>query len=128
MSYILLVEDNQDNADMTIRILLSAGFEVRHALRGFDGAQMARRERPAIILMDFDLPDVGGQTIALVLLKQLGGTKAPPIVALTARTADTDIRLAESFGFAAFIGKPFLPEDLLKVVNRLAVPKHDVTR
>ncbi len=119
MSYILLVEDNQANADMTIRILESAGFTVKHTLRGFDGAQLARADRPDLILMDFDLPDISGQTMALVLKKQLGGTAAPPIVAVTARSGDSEMRIALRFGCSAFVSKPFLPQDLLNVINRL---------
>ncbi len=119
MGYILFVEDNQSNADMTIRILASAGYEVKHVLRGFEGAQLARKERPALILMDFDLPDINGQTLTLLLKKQLGGVNAPPIVAVTARSGDTEVRIAANFGCSAFISKPFLPEDLLNVVKKL---------
>lgn len=118
MSHILLVEDNQSNADMVIRILQSANFEVRHALRGFQGAEMARKNRPALILMDFDLPDVDGRTMVLVLKKQLGAS-APPIVAVTARTGEHEMKMAKKFGCTAFVSKPFLPEDLLKLVKEL---------
>ena len=120
MSYILLVEDNQDNADMVIRLLESAKFEVRHALRGMDGARMARTEHPALILMDFNLPDIDGRTLALQLKKQLGGPAAPPIVALTARTGEREMRLASHFGCTAFVAKPFVPEELLDLVKSLA--------
>ncbi|MCC7448016.1 MAG: response regulator [Anaerolineae bacterium] len=119
MGYILFVEDNQSNADMTIRILASAGYEVKHVLRGFEGAQLARKERPSLILMDFDLPDINGQTLTLLLKKQLGGVHAPPIIAVTARSGDAEVRIAANFGCSAFISKPFLPEDLLSVVQKL---------
>ncbi len=119
MGYILLVEDNQDNADMTIRILESAGYTVKHTLRGFEGAQLARTHRPDMILMDFDLPDVNGQTMSMVLKKQLGGVNAPPIVAVTARSGDHEMRMATRFGCSAFVSKPFLPKDLLDVVESL---------
>ena len=116
MSYILLVEDNQANAEMVIRIFTSAGYEVRHCVRGLEGARMARQERPSIILMDFNLPDVDGRTMALVLKKQLGGRNAPPIVAVTARSGDSEIMVAKSLGCDAFVSKPFVPEDLLNLV------------
>ncbi len=128
MSYILLVEDNQGNADMTIRILESAGYEVRHVLRGFEGTRLARTKRPGLILMDFDLPDVNGRTLALIMRKQLGEQNAPPIVALTAKTGDAEVKLAERFGFAGFISKPFLPAHLLGVVGRLLQQPDHVLR
>ncbi len=119
MAYILLVEDNQDNADMIIRILTSSGLEVRHTLRGLEGAMIAMERRPDLILMDYNLPDIDGRTIALLLRDRLGGRAAPPIVAITARANDMEMRMARHFGLSAFIGKPFMPEQLLNVVNSL---------
>ena len=119
MSYILLVEDNQVNADMMIRLLRAENFEVRHSLKGLEAAHMARRDRPMLILMDFNLPDIDGRTLVLQLKKQLGGDAAPPIVAVTARTGKLEKQIAERFGCSAFISKPFEPEEFLKVIKSL---------
>ncbi len=119
MGYILLIEDNQQNADMVIHILNSIGLDVKLFLRGLDGAHFARRERPDLILLDFDLPDIDGRTLILTLKKQLGGPSAPPIVAVTARTGQMEMKIAERFGCSAFIGKPFTPDQLIKVVQQL---------
>src|SRR5258708_7496898 len=118
MTVILLIEDNQENADMTIRILESASYEVIHCLRGFDGAKVARKIHPDAILIDFDLPDVDGRTMTLVLKKQLG-TVPPPIVAVTARAGAVEMRLAEQFGCSGFVSKPFLPDQLLNVGEKV---------
>ena len=48
MCYILLVEDNQSNADMVIRILQAHNYQIKHYLRGFDGMKAAREARPAL--------------------------------------------------------------------------------
>src|SRR5260221_2962298 len=122
MTYILLVEDNQQNADMVIHILQSAGMEVKHFVHGLEAAQFARKERPSLILMDFDLPDIDGRTLVLSLKKQLGGQDAPPIVAVTARTGEMEKRVAERFGCAGFVSKPFKPEKLLSLVQSLVDP------
>ena len=118
MGYILLVEDNKDNADMIIHILTSAHYEVRHFSKGLPAAQEARRHKPDLILMDFNLPDVDGRTLSLVLTQQLGGSKSPPIIACTARVGTIEAKLAEQFGCAAFLRKPFSPEDLLALIER----------
>ncbi len=118
MSYILLIEDNKQNADMTVRILNSANYEVRHCLKGFEGAQLARQERPMLILMDFDLPDVDGRTLTLLLRKQWG-KNCPPIIAVTARAGTTEARLAEQYGCQAFISKPFAPDELVNIVKQV---------
>ncbi len=119
MSHILLIEDNQANADRIIHILQSAGFEVRHFLRGFDGAKDARRERPRLILMDFNLPDIDGRTLAFLLRDQLGKASAPPIIACTARVGDDEKRIAAKFGCSAFLSKPFTASELLDLVAHL---------
>lgn len=122
MGYILLVEDNKDNADMIIHILTAAHYDVRHFSRGLTAAQEARRLRPDLVLMDFNLPDVDGRTLSKVLIQQMGGALAPPIIACTARVGLKEAKLAEQFGCAAFLQKPFSPEDLLELVQRFIIP------
>lgn len=119
MSYVLLVEDTQDNADMMIRLLQSIGLEVRHYVRGLDGARAAYQERPQLVLMDFNLPDVDGRTLVLTLKKRLsaGGVAAPPVIAVTARTGVMEEMVAEAFGCDAFVKKPFEPQAFLNLVT-----------
>jgi DNA-binding response OmpR family regulator len=121
MTTILLVEDNTAHADLVIRTLVAAGYTVQHTAYGLEAGQMARRERPDLILMDFDLPDIDGRNMVLLLRKQLGkgGKEAPPIVAVTARTSEFDVRIGERIGCAAFVRKPFLPEQLLQLIQDL---------
>jgi CheY-like chemotaxis protein len=126
MSYVLLVEDNQENADMVIRLLESLKVEVRHFIRGLDGAAHARKERPMLILMDFNLPDIDGRMLVLTLKKQLGGLNAPPIAALTARSGSKEVFMAERFGCSAFISKPFAPDEFLRIIKQL-VPNIGLT-
>ncbi len=119
MRHILLVEDNQDNADLVIRILQPAGFEVQHITRGLEAAQAARMRRPDLILLDFNLPDIDGRNLILTLKRQLGGVNAPPIIAVTARTGQIEEKVAERFGCDAFVRKPFDPGEFLALVVHL---------
>lgn len=122
MSYIMVIEDNKDNADMIVHILTAANYVVQHFTQGLEAAQAARQTHPSLILLDFNLPDVDGCTLAILLRKQLGGASAPPIVACTARVGRHEARLAERYGCTAFLGKPFAPEDLLALTERV-LPK-----
>jgi DNA-binding response OmpR family regulator len=119
MSHILLIEDNQNNADMMIRLLESANYEVHHYLRGFDGMKAARRERPMMLLVDFNLPDIDGTDVILILKQQLGGDKAPPIIAVTARAGTLDENYAMRMGCDAFVTKPINPQAFLELVNSI---------
>ena len=119
MSYVLLVEDNQDNAAMIIRLLESLHLEVRHTTHGLEGAKMARKHRPALILMDFNLPNIDGKSLILILRTKLGGDSAPPFVAITARKSSIEKQLAERFGCSAFISKPFEPGEFVRVIKSL---------
>src|SRR2546423_13515121 len=110
VAYILLIEDNQANADMIIHILSTAGYQIKHYIKGLDGAREARSNRPSLILMDFNLPDIDGRTLAFNLRRQLGNNAAPPIIACTSRTGSSEPRLAEHFGCSAFLAKPFTPD------------------
>jgi len=118
MAIVLLIEDDQQNADMTIRILQSANHQVIHSLRGFEGARLARRQRPDVALVDFDLPDVDGRALIPILKSQLG-PHGPPIIAVTARTGVVEMRMAEQIGCDGFVSKPFMPDDLLQVVEEV---------
>ena len=63
MKTVVLIEDNLENAEMTIRILKSAGYEVAHRIRGLEGAKLVRYQRPDVVLIVFDLPDIDGCTL-----------------------------------------------------------------
>ncbi|MBE0689544.1 MAG: response regulator [Anaerolineae bacterium] len=122
MPHILLIEDNPGNAEMILHILRTAGYEVRHFDRGAPAASSARTDMPMLILMDFNLPDIDGRTLTLILRKQLG-INAPPIIACSARTGEQEVALAYRFGCSAFLRKPFTPNELLDIVRRY-VPEH----
>lgn len=116
MATILLVEDNQNTADFIIRILESANHIVHHASRGLEGARWARASHPDLVLMDIDLPDINGRSVVLSLRRQSSAQELP-IIAVTAHADADSVMLAKGFGCNAFLAKPFLPEELLKLVN-----------
>ncbi len=124
MSTILFVEDNADHAQLVIRVLQAAGYEVRHTPYGLESAVMSQQQRPDLILMDFDLPDVDGRRMIRVLREQLGERLAPPIVAVTAHNDESDVRMSRQLGCAGYVSKPFSPDDLLALVRQL-LPAQD---
>ena len=60
MGKVLLIEDNEMDHDMLSRRLIRRGFQVVFAMDGQQGVDLARSERPDIILMDMSLPVIDG--------------------------------------------------------------------
>jgi CheY-like chemotaxis protein len=121
MPKILLVEDNEMNRDMLSRRLLRNNFEVVMAVNGQEGVDMARSERPDLILMDMSLPVMDGWT-ATRTIKADDSTKAIPVIALTAHAMESDREQAMQAGCDDFDTKPIELPRLLGKINAL-LPK-----
>ena len=105
MTKILYIEDNEDNLFLFTRRLGKAGFEVVVARDGVEGIAMARSERPALIMMDLDLPILDGWS-ATRLLKSSPATAAIPVIAVSAHAMAQDRRRAFEAGCDDFFAKP----------------------
>jgi two-component system phosphate regulon response regulator PhoB len=112
MAYILLIEDDLQQANWAMRLLRSEGFAVMHASSAARGLLLIRQEIPGLILMDLELPDIAGQTAAQLIRKELDD-RTPPIVAFSAHDDGAYRQSAKQAGFQAFIAKPSCTEELL---------------
>jgi CheY-like chemotaxis protein len=115
---ILLVEDNHDNRVVYRTMLAHFGFRVVEAVNGRDALQLARDDRPDLILMDISIPVIDGWE-ATRALKADPDTASIPVVALTAHALDTDRARATEIGFAVFLAKPVEPRRVVSEVRRL---------
>jgi two-component system cell cycle response regulator DivK len=107
MERILLVEDMPDNAELTLKILASAGYEICHATDAETGFQQALECSPQLILLDLGLPDYDGQTLA-GWLRADAKTANIPIIVLTAWPEETARSMVKSYGCDGYIGKPII--------------------
>ncbi|MCM8737718.1 response regulator [Azospirillum sp. A1-3] len=89
MAKLLLVEDHEEIWDFLSRRLKRRGFDVVLAFDGRQGVDMARDERPDVILLDMNLPVIDGWTAAREL-KAGQETSGIPIIALTAHAMSGD--------------------------------------
>jgi two-component system, cell cycle response regulator DivK len=122
MARLLLVEDNELNRDMLGRRLRRRGHEVLLAADGQQGVDLARAERPALILLDLSLPGLDGWEAAR-RLKAAPETRATPILALTAHAMAGDRERALAAGCDDYDTKPVeLPRLLAKIDALLARP------
>ncbi len=105
MPKILIVEDNEDNRDSLSRRLQRRGFEVVLAADGKAGVSMAAAEKPDLILMDMNMPELDGWE-ATRQIKAAAATKGLPVIALTAHAMSGDRDRALEAGCAEYHTKP----------------------
>jgi putative nucleotidyltransferase with HDIG domain len=102
---ILYVEDNSENIMLVKRVLESKGYIVLEAVSGLEGIEAAGRERPDLILMDINLPDMDGYAAA-TKIKNTKELQHIPIVALTANVMKGDRERTLTAGCDGYIPKP----------------------
>ena len=102
---ILIVEDNEKNAKLVRDVLQFKGYRTLEAATAGDGIALARSERPDLILMDIQLPDMDGIT-AVERLRAEEATATIPVVALTAFAMSSDRERIMAAGFDGYLAKP----------------------
>jgi len=118
MTKVLLVEDNEMNRDMLSRRLIRRGFTVVFAADGQQGVDLARSEKPDIILMDMSLPVMDGWE-ATRRVKADATTRAVPVIGLTAHAMSGDREKAIEAGCDDYDTKPVEFDRLLEKMLRL---------
>ena len=118
MTKVLVVEDNEMNRDMLSRRLTRRGFQVILAVDGQQGVDLARSERPDIILMDMSLPVVDGWE-ATRRVKSDDATRGVPVIGLTAHAMAGDREKAIEAGCDDYDTKPVELERLIGKMERL---------
>ena len=118
MAKVLLVEDNEMNRDMLSRRLIRRGFQVVFAMDGQQGVDLARSERPDIILMDMSLPVIDGWE-ATRRVKADDVTRSVPVIGLTAHAMAGDREKAIEPGCDDYDTKPVELDRLIGKIERL---------
>jgi two-component system cell cycle response regulator DivK len=118
MAKVLLVEDNEMNRDMLSRRLTRRGFEVSFATDGQQGVDLARSQRPDIILMDMSLPVIDGWE-ATRQVKADDATRSIPVIGLTAHAMSGDREKAIAAGCDDYDTKPVELERLIGKMQKL---------
>ena len=114
---ILYVEDNPDNRMLVRRILLSQDYSLLEAKDGSDALKVLKTERPDLILMDINMPDMDGYTLT-AQIKSMPGFERIPILALTANVMRGDKEKTLEAGCDGYIQKPLDIDQLIREVER----------
>lgn len=118
MVLLLVVEDNEMNADMLIRRLQRKGFTTAWAVNGVQALDMLEKLKPALILMDLSLPEMDGYQATRIIKR--GPWHDIPVIALTAHALLEDQQKALAAGCDDYEIKPInFPQLLSKIHNHL---------
>jgi DNA-binding response OmpR family regulator len=115
MPRILVVDDEADIRLILSTILTRAGHEVIECERGEPVLGMVREERPELILLDVQLPDVDGLTVLAAL--RAGPDADVPVMLVSAYATDAHIARGLEHGAVDYVVKPFRRDDLLARID-----------
>ena len=112
---ILVVEDQEDNRRIVRDLLTSAGFQLIEAVTGQEGVRMAEANKPDLILMDIQMPEMDGYEATRQIKARM---RHIPIIVITSYALSGDADKAMAAGADAYVSKPFSPRDLLATIRK----------
>jgi two-component system OmpR family response regulator len=115
--HVLVVDDDADFCRFVVQLLRSAAFRARAAPDGRKALGAARLLRPAVVLLDVNLPDISGYEVCHRLRREFGSDVSIFFVS-GERTEDYDREAGLLLGADDYITKPFDPDELIARVRR----------
>lgn len=116
MRKILLVDDEKDLVTAVSFRLSAEGYEVISALDGQAALDMAKKEKPDLIILDLMLPKMNGYKVCSLLKADMRYSRIP-IIMFTARVQEADRKMGLDAGADAYITKPFEASALLAKIK-----------
>ena len=110
---VLLIEDDDDIAELVRLFFEKEGFRLVHAATGEDGIERVRERAPRAILLDVGLPGMDG----IEVCRQVRGFSDVPVIMLTARDAEIDKVVGLEIGADDYVTKPFSGRELVARVR-----------
>jgi len=117
---ILIVDDDPKSRKLLNTILKVEGYTTIEAINGKQGFELAKAQKPSLILMDIMMPVMDGLT-ALSLLRNDKATSAIPVTMLTSVGHELNRILSIDLGAVEYITKPVDRTELLNTIRRLMV-------
>ncbi|MEZ5666241.1 MAG: response regulator [Alphaproteobacteria bacterium] len=115
---ILIVEDNDLNMKLFHDLLEAHGYATLQTKDGMEALKIAREQRPDLILMDIQLPEVSGLEVTK-WIKEDDDLRSIPVVAVTAFAMKGDEEKIRQGGCEAYIAKPISVAQFLETVESL---------
>jgi DNA-binding response OmpR family regulator len=115
---VLVVDDQEEIREMTTLILSGAGYDVQSAGGGEEALRRARREPFDLVLLDINMPGMGGWE-TLRLLREDEDLEGLPVAMFSVKGEVRDKTVGLQYGATDYITKPFAVDDLVARVARL---------
>lgn len=119
---ILIIEDNDKNMYMLSFLLRSENFEVIETFSGKVGIASAIIHEPDVILLDIQLPEMNGYTVA-IKIREIEKLKHTPIIAVTSYAMPGDREKAIESGATGYIEKPINPDTFISQMKSFLPPE-----
>lgn len=117
MAKIPLIDDSSATLEMLSSILKGAGHSVQTFSSGVGAEGKLAADTPNLVLLDVVMPERNGYEV-LRGLKRQAETKTVPVIMVTSKGEDTDIRWGMRQGAAGYVTKPFTAESILAAVGK----------
>ncbi|TAG27717.1 MAG: response regulator [Burkholderiales bacterium] len=117
MAKIVVLEDDASTRKLITAVLKTAGHQVTDVDNGAEGLLTVLAELPDLVVSDVEMPKINGFEV-LSDMRGMAETANTPVILLTSRTSQEDIRLGMSQGANDYITKPFDPDRLIEAVNK----------
>jgi len=114
---ILIVEDNELNMKLFRDLLAAHGYTTLQANNGHDALKITRAEKPDLILMDIQLPEISGLEVTR-MIKEDDDIKHIPVIAVTAFAMKGDAEKFKQGGCEAYIAKPISVAGFIETVRK----------
>jgi len=112
---VLLIEDDREIATTLRSVLEAAGYDVSYAPNGKEGQRLIEDVRPALVITDMMMPQLGGFPV-LEFLKQMADP--PKVIMITANEGGRHKAYAEMLGVSDYLRKPFAMDVMLEAVEK----------
>jgi len=118
MKRVLVVEDNENNMKLISLVLEKHGYEPIKAFSGEEGVEKAIAERPDLILMDIQLPDINGME-AVKRIRMVDDMQEVPIIAITSYAMAGDREKILNVGCDGYFEKPIDPLTIVEKIEKI---------
>jgi len=116
---VLVADDDEDILELVGAVLGKAGYDVAKASNGTQALELLRARRPCVAVLDVAMPELDGVEV-LRFVRADTELADLPVILLTARAQEDDVRHAYAEGASKYIRKPFSPRELVEHVRELA--------